>query len=176
MNKRPSELLFKHLRRVWQYRRNLLRTSIIGLVAGLFISLSLPNEYEVAVFASAESTLASASDGLEGLPLEGIYAGKKIQDALLPSLYPQIVGSSAFLLPLFPIPVQPVSCPPDSTVTLYEYMDSHQRHPWWNILSSLFHKFDSQPVKDERIASDISSRITPDAGPASGLYLGRYRL
>ena len=121
---------------VLRHRSFLLKATGIGLLIGLVIALSLPHEYECSIFTVPESTGVSVSDYLGDLPIDAAMGNERIQDALLPSLYPRLVASPTFLLPLFEVPVQPSFCPPDSTITLYEYMDKHQRHPWWSILQT----------------------------------------
>lgn len=54
------------------------------------------------------------------------------QDALSPNLYPDIVHSTPFLLELFPEKVTDKEN--KYTITLYDYLDSHQRSTWWSLL------------------------------------------
>lgn len=130
----------ERLQAVIRYRSFLLKSAGIGLLAGLIIALSLPKEYECSIFTAPESTGISLTDETYGLSIDAALGKDRIQDALLPSLYPQLIASPTFLIPLFEVPVQPSFCLPDSTISLYEYMDRHQRRPWWNFLQSAFSK------------------------------------
>lgn len=121
----------------------LLKAFVIGLLAGLFIAFSIPKEYESVMLTAAESTAIPDGDDFEGLSFADRWEGSPRYDALRPSLYPDIFSSYSFLVSLFDLPVQTIDCPPDSTFTLYEYLDRHQRRPWWVCLTAVAGKFAS---------------------------------
>ena len=56
------------------------------------------------------------------------------EDALSPELYPDIVGSTTFLLELFDVKVKDQKGKIDTT--LYAYIDEYQRSPWWSVVLS----------------------------------------
>ena len=116
-----------HLRLLWQYRKPLLKFVSFGLLFGLFLSLCLPKEYEARTKTVAESIALPGDEEWGGLAEENALGGPTGYEALKPSLYPQIFMSFAFLDSFLNIPVQTIDCPPDSTLTLREYMEHHQR-------------------------------------------------
>ena len=124
----------------WQHRRFLLKAVGVGLVVGLFIALCIPKEYEAGILLAPESiserTTNDAPEGWSGTFLNET----KERDAITPDYYPHIVSSPLFLTALFDIPVQTIDCPPDSTLTLYNYIDQHQHRPWWSFLQTAFSK------------------------------------
>jgi len=63
--------------------------------------------------------------------------GSTGEDALSPVLYPDIVSSTPFLTELFDVQVEDIKS--QYKTTLYDYLDEHQRSPWWSyILSAPF--------------------------------------
>lgn len=153
MKQSPNTSLLPWLLVAWQHRKPLLKAMGIGLLLGLFIALSIPQEYEVVVATAAESIAIPDDEGLEGLDLSNNLGRAKRYDALKPSIYPEIFSSTSFLITLFDLPVQTTDCPPDSTLTLRDYLEKHLRRPWW-----------------EYPASVVSDLVTPPASPfAEGL-------
>ena len=122
----------------WSRRRFLLKAGGVGLLVGAVIAFSLPKEYESCVFTAPESTSLSLEEGAVDEATGLLVGGGKIQDAIYPSLYPDIVRSPGFLLGLFDVPVSPSFCSPDSALSLSDYLVNHQRSPWWSAVSRAF--------------------------------------
>lgn len=132
--------LTRHLHLAWRHRRTLLWAASIGLIFGLLVALSIPKEYVVRILLSPESISdGSSTSGNWAADILGGGEGKE-RDAITPDFYPYIVSSTGFLVNLFDIPLQTIDCPPDSTLTLYEYMDKHQSRPWWSFFQTAFGK------------------------------------
>ena len=113
---------------LWQHRKPLLKTTAVGLLLGLLLSFLLPKEYEARMLIAAESTAIPDDEAVGSLAVENFTAKSSTHyDALRPSLYPDIFTSTVFLDSLAVIPVQTVGCPPDSILTLREYLLEHQR-------------------------------------------------
>lgn len=127
---------------MWNSRCFLLKACTAGLLVGLIVVFSIPKEYESSIFVVPES-FSITVDGKELMddfdPEVSINMGgkQKIQDAILPSRYPQVVGSTPFLTSLFGMPVTPHLNKEVGTVTLFEYMAEHQRRPWWSAVRAL---------------------------------------
>lgn len=121
--------------KLWKERKFLLKLGGIGAVIGLIVAFSIPKEYTTTVKLAPEMQDAKKSS-LSGL---AAMAGINLQsstgaDAISPDLYPDVVQSTPFLLELFP--VQVTNKDQDLSVSLYDYMNDHQRSAWWGYIIS----------------------------------------
>lgn len=106
----------------------------ITFIVSAIITLSIPNYYKCTVMLAPEipggtkgtSGLASLASSF-GVNLGGASAGA---DAIMPNLYPDLMNSVAFRASLFPVKVQQEDG--DSAMTYYDYLENHQRMPWWS--------------------------------------------
>ena len=114
----------------WKF---LLLCAFIGAVFGYALSKTLPKEYSVVTKISPELSYRSSS--ITSLAaLAGVSTNMlNNTDALLPTVYPDIVSSPSFLLSLFDTPV--TSAKVDTT--LYVYLTDYYRTPWWSAVLSL---------------------------------------
>ena len=161
----------------WSRRRFLLKAGGVGLLVGVMIAFSLPKEYESRVFTAPESTSLSLDEGAIDEAAGVLVGGSKIQDAIYPSLYPDIVRSPGFLLGLFDVPVSPSFCSPDSTLSLSDYLANHQRIPWWSAVSRAFWgcmSFLSGLVSEEDEAREVARLASDSFGGRGFRYV--YRL
>ncbi len=123
---------------VKKHRKLYYKVLPITFVISAFLMLSIPNYYSCTVMLAPElssmgmksnSSLASLASSF-GINLGGASAGA---DALLPTLYPDLMNSVTFRASLFPIPVQRED---DSTgvdvMTYYDYLKDGQKLPWWS--------------------------------------------
>ena len=124
--------------RVWADRKLVLKWCGVAVVVGLVVAFSIPKEYTTTVTLAPETTQGGTMGGLSALAgMAGINlrTGQEGGDALNPDLYPDIVSSVAFSTELFDVPVQAEK---DSLkCTLYEYLDEHQRAPWWSAVAKV---------------------------------------
>lgn len=123
------------IRYLWIKRKLYIKWGTIAVVAGLIIGFSLPKEYTTTVTLAPETTESSNKmNSLGGLAaMAGIDLNNVTsQDALSPTLYPDIVHSTPFLLELFPEEV--TNKHKTQTYTLFEYMLKHQKTAWWNYI------------------------------------------
>ena len=172
MPRKKSSFPITLLRFAWLHRRYLAQSCAIGMAVGLLVALSIPKEYVATLLLSPESI----SEEVEGTGSDwtgGIVGGTKKRDAITPDFYPYIASSPDFLAALASVPVQSMECPPDSVLTLYDYMERHQRRPWWSILQRGIEKIaelstgpspekpeETKRRKDAQIAAAISKRIS----------------
>lgn len=103
-------------------------------VVAAIIALSIPNYYKCTVKLAPELAGGNKSNGglaslasSFGVNLGGGSAGA---DAIVPTLYPDLMNSVTFQTSLFPIKVQREG--EDSAMTYYDYLKNHQRLPWWS--------------------------------------------
>ncbi|MEG2067645.1 MAG: Wzz/FepE/Etk N-terminal domain-containing protein [Tannerellaceae bacterium] len=132
--------LIELAQKLWGKRKFLLKLGGIAIVVGLVVAFSIPKEYTTTVKLAPEMESASKKMGnLGGLAaMAGIDLNSSAgADAISPDLYPDVVQSTPFLLELFPISV--VEKEGKQPMTLYDYMDKHQRSAWWSyVLSAPF--------------------------------------
>ncbi len=122
----------------------------VKLIAATFIiacvlTLSLPNYYIAGVTLAPEVSGKSSGGGLSslassfGFSLGGMSAG---EDALSPSLYPDMMNSVGFKTGLFPIQIHELES--DEVFTYFDYLKDHQRKPWWSsAIKAIFQLFSS---------------------------------
>lgn len=134
---------------VKKHRKLYYKVLPVTFVISAIIMLSIPNYYNCTVMLAPElsSIGVKSSGGLASLASSfGINLGSASAgaDALLPTLYPDLMNSVTFRASLFPIKVQRED--EDSTMTYYDYLKDGQKSPWWSAaikgiatgLSSLF--------------------------------------
>lgn len=179
--------------KIWSGRKLILKACCGAIILGLIIAYSIPKEYTTAVTLAPEVSEKSGAGNMGALAsMAGInLSSGSGTEALSPNLYPDIVNSTPFLLDLFPVKV--VTIDGGKPFTLYEYMDAHQKSPWWNIIKSApfkvlgwintFFNEESKELKKIKpnafrlnpqqaaIASAISSRITVGEDKKSGMIL-----
>lgn len=123
--------------KVWDKRKMILRNTAIGAVVGIVVAFSIPKEYKTTVKLAPENSGQSSAAGNMGAlaAMAGVNLGGAGVDGLTPSLYPDIVASTPFLMELKDMPVTTLK--DQQTYTLYEYMTEHQKTPWWSKLIAL---------------------------------------
>jgi len=185
--------LFELAQKVWAGRKLIFKTCCIALLLGLVVAFSIPKEYTTTVTLAPEVSVKSGAGNLGALAsMAGInIASGSGEEALSPDLYPDIVRSTPFLLDLFPVKVTTMEGV--KPFTLYEYMDNHQRAPWWGMVTSAPFKalgwvvslFKDKPklladVKPDAfrltqdqagIAKSISDRVVTSVDKKSGMIL-----
>jgi len=114
----------------WKF---ILLCGLVGAVLGYVFSKTIPKEYTVITKISPELSYRSSS--ITSLAaLAGVSTNMlNNTDALLPTVYPDIVWSPTFLISLFDTPV--TSSQADTT--LYAYLTEYYKVPWWNTVISL---------------------------------------
>ena len=177
--------------KIWPERKLIIKVCVAALVFGLVAAFSIPKEYTTAVTLAPEVGGKSGAGNLGALAsMAGINLGSGAgEEALSPDLYPDIVKSTPFLMDLFPVKVTPLEN--RKSLTLYEYMDKHQRAPWWGVITSApfkaiglissFFKDEAKPSgetkpdafrltkKQADIAKGISDRIIASVDKKSGV-------
>lgn len=119
--------------RLWRARRFLLKVCCFAAIAGLVVAFSLPADYNTTVKLAPEiEDVSKRMNGLGGLAaMAGINLNASSgADAISPELYPDVVQSTPFLFALFPVRVSIPDC--RDSISLYKYIDTYQRKPWWN--------------------------------------------
>lgn len=140
-NKKPS------IAQLWQdvmkHKRLFYKVLPATFVVAVILTLSIPNYYKCTVMLAPEipsgnkstSGLASLASSF-GINLNNASAGV---DAILPTLYPDLMNSVAFRSSLFSVSVQKDD--EDTTMTYYDYLKDYQQAPWWSYAMSAPGKF-----------------------------------
>ena len=114
--------------------RLLLKFVGVGAVIGVIVALSTPKYFKSEVILAPELSSGGLglSDNLADMAANfGIeLGGKSSIDAIYPELYPDIFGSTNFVLKLFDIPVR---LKDDNTLRTYkEHLTKDQKVPFWD--------------------------------------------
>jgi uncharacterized protein involved in exopolysaccharide biosynthesis len=132
-NKKATEAdeidLIEVFKKIWAGRKTIYKSVAVCFVLGLVIALGTPKEYKSEVTLLVEtnakgggmSGLLQQFGGLAGINLSGA-AG---EDALSPTLYPDVIKSTPFLLEIMNQKVTESKY--DSTLTVAQYLDRHTR-------------------------------------------------
>lgn len=150
-NKDSKKLSLKVIWQVlWKHKYLFIKTIAATFVIACIITLSIPNYYNASVTLASEGKGKSSGGGLSslatsfGLSLGSMTSG---EDAIGPSLYPDMMNSVVFKTSLFPIMVHELDA--DESYTYFEYLDKHQRIPWWKAASkAIFSIFKSKKKED----------------------------
>lgn len=128
--------LLELAQKVWDGKKLIFKACGVAVVLGLIVAFSIPKEYTTTVVLAPEAKAKGGAGNLGALAsMAGINIGSVSGDeALSPEIYPDIVKSTPFLVDLFPVKIKPIS--DEKAMGLFEYMDKHQRVPWWGIITS----------------------------------------
>ena len=193
-SQQPSEEqeidLIELAQKVWAERKLVFKACGIAVLVGLVVAFSIPKEYTTEVMLAPESSAKTTTGSMSTLAaMAGInLSSASGEDALSPELYPDIVGSTTFLLELFDMKVKDQKGKIDTT--LYAYIDEYQRSPWWSVVLSAPFKavgwtmslFKDEPEKGtgkidpfyltqdaERVANNLRERIAISVDKKTGV-------
>lgn len=114
-------------------KKFILKVTGIGVIIGIIIAFSIPKEYTTTIVFIPETQ--SKSGGTMGslAALAGINMGSLGEESLAsPDLYPTFFQSTPFLRGLLNIRVEDDE--QKISTTLYDYLDDHQKKPWWSYI------------------------------------------
>lgn len=125
--------LIAWLQYAWSERFFFIKVGGVAVVMGILVAFSIPKEYTAVVKLVPESE--EGTKGVSSLGGLAAMAGINLnatmgKDAISPSLYPDVVTSTPFLLGLFPIEVTDQKHL--QTTSIYTYMEEYQREAWWS--------------------------------------------
>ena len=128
--------LIELAKKVWANRKLVFKTCGIAVIVALVVAFSIPKEYATSVTLAPETTGKSTGGSTGALAaMAGVNWGNSGGDyALFPELYPDIVSSTPFLTELFDVKVEDQKG--ELKIRLYDYLDEHQRSPWWGAIVS----------------------------------------
>lgn len=118
-----------------KYRKLFYKVLGITFVLALVYGFSLPRVYRCEVMLAPELSTARSSNSLASLARSfGMKLGTNLvggnSEALMPTLYPDLMNSVDFKTSLFNVQV----CAEDSVVpkSYYDYLLNDQKRPWWS--------------------------------------------
>jgi hypothetical protein len=135
MNQQAEEQeidLLELAQKLWAERKLIIKVCCIAAVVGIVAAFSIPKVYTTKVMLAPE-VKGRTGGGLSSLAaLAGVnmnLSSSSTNDALTVNLYPDIVSSAPFLTGLFDMRVADEKEGIDTT--LYDYMLTGQKSPWW---------------------------------------------
>ncbi len=124
--------LLELARKLWNARKRIVKWAAVGAAVGIVVAFSIPKEYSATVKLAPE--LSNGKKSLGGLgdlaAMAGVNVGGGSEDAMSPTLYPDIVGSIPFMVELFDVPVTDKKG--ELQTTVYDYVQEHTRGTWWS--------------------------------------------
>ena len=127
----------------------------ITFIVSAIITLSIPNYYNCTVMLAPELSGGNKStSGLASLASSfGVNLGSANNgmDAILPTLYPDLMNSVTFRASLFPIKIHRED--EMETMSYYDYLKDGQKAPWWSqATKAVFSLFTATPeVADDKL-------------------------
>lgn len=133
MEKKKSNVDYMMLAKLlWKNKKAYYKPMGIAFIVALVIAFSIPKTYTCEVMLAPELSTTRSSSSLSALAASfgmKLGSGALGNEALFPTLYPDLMNSVDFKTSLFPVLVHRK----DSTrlMTYYDYMMFEQKKPWW---------------------------------------------
>ena len=146
---------------LWKHRKLYYKVLGITFVVALVYVFSLPKVYRCEVMLAPELSTTRSTNTLSSLARSfGLRIGNNAMgngsEALLPTLYPDLMNSVDFKTSLFDVQV----CAKDSVTpkSYYDYLLNDQKRPWWSAaiggtigaITSMFESEDTTEVLAEK--------------------------
>lgn len=123
------------LYQLWAIRLKIVKWGAIGALVGIIIAFSIPKEYTSTAKLAPESTGGKLSGTVAAIAaLAGVSTSTYGTDAVEPEFYPEVVGSTPFLLGLSDIEVE--TRKGGEKLLLRQYVNT-MKGPWWSFLMQL---------------------------------------
>lgn len=123
--------LMEYIRKLWSFRKLLLKVTGISIVFGVIIAFMTPKEYTVNVTLAPELGNNRRSSGLSNiasmLGVGNMGIGSEA-DAINVTLYPDVVASTPFIVDLLDTPVKTLDGEEPNTI-LVEYLKTNNNTP-----------------------------------------------
>lgn len=116
-----------------KHKRLYKKVLAITFVVGCILMLSIPNYYKCEVMLAPELSSSGSRNSLSSLAASfgmKIGTGAVGNEALFPTLYPDLMNSVDFKSSLFNIPVHRIDSVP--MMSYYDYLAYEQKKPWWS--------------------------------------------
>ena len=126
--------------------KKLVMFAIIGAVAGIVVAFSIPKTYKSTVVLAPEESgtgFMGSISSLASLVGMDMKLGKT-GDAIYPEIYPDVMGSTDFLVGLFSVPV--TTKDKSYSADYATYLEKKTKSPWWEYPKNLLF----QAIKKEK--------------------------
>ena len=152
--------IFDLYRDIYRNRRLYYKVIAITFVLAAFITLCIPNYFRCTVKLAPELSGNSKTGSLASLASSfgiNIASGNFGTDALIPTLYPDLINSVPFRASLFPVLVEQEDDSTHTKMSYYDYLSKEQKLPWWTSSKKAIVEF----VKSWFIDTDTSKIVNP---------------
>lgn len=126
--------IFDLYRDIYRNRRLYYKVIAVTFIIAAFITLCIPNYYRCTVKLAPELSGNSKTGSLSSLASSfgiNIASGSFGTDALIPTLYPDLINSVPFRASLFPVLVEQEDDSTHTKMSYYDYLSNEQKLPWW---------------------------------------------
>ncbi len=121
------DLVYGLIKENW---KTFFKVTFITSVVTIILLFCIPRHYVVSVKLVPEYGETSSAGALStAASMFGINMGSQGVDAIVPEFYPDIVGSTEFLVPIMDINVETQDG--DFNGTYAQYILKKEKHPWW---------------------------------------------
>jgi hypothetical protein len=142
---------YKIIKVIFKSGRTYLKALPATFVLSCLLILCIPRYYQCDVSLAPELSNTSSLGSMAGIASSfgiDIPGGLSSEDAISPELYPDLMGSTNFVVSLFPIEIKTEE---GGRMPYYEYLTSWQKHPWWTealgAVKNLFAEKDTSTFK-----------------------------
>lgn len=151
--------LLELAKKLWNNRKFIIKSSVIGAIIGIMIAFSIPKEYTTTVVLTAELGKQS-SGGMGALAsMAGINLGVNSEDSpFSPQLYPDVLSSTPFIKGLLSIRVTDPNQKIDTTI--YSYVKDMQKEAWWNYILKAPNLIISAWFSQDKKLEDIENKYS----------------
>lgn len=125
------------LKTIYKDRKQLIIFGIVGAVFGLIVAFSIPRIYKSTVVLAPEETsngFMGSVSSLASMVGMDMKLGKT-GDAIYPEIYPDVMGSTDFLVGLFSVPV--TTKDKSYSADYATYLNKKTKSPWWDYPKTL---------------------------------------
>lgn len=162
--------------KLWSGRRRLLRWTAVGIVVGLIVAFSIPKEYVTEIRLAPEQKSSAGGAGLGMLAsFAGVNLSQGSSDVVSPNLYPDIVSSVPFELPLLDVRLH--NGDDTESWTVAEYLQKEISAPWWSYIMGapgrLLGLFRGNGDKSEEGGETDMFRLSPEQHALLGALKSR---
>jgi uncharacterized protein involved in exopolysaccharide biosynthesis len=118
------------VQKFWGKRKFISTICAIGFVVGVIIAISIPKEYTTTVILAPEITISNQLNMGNLASMAGVNLKNGNTNELPPELYPDIAGSTPFLIGLMDVQVSDLKI--GINTSLFTYLDEYQKATWWS--------------------------------------------
>jgi len=162
----------QYFRLLWDKRRYYCISLPLTLIVAFLLTMGIPKYYSVRVKLAPELSSMSSSGGglnsvMRSLGLRSLSSSNSDGDAILPTLYPDLMNSQLFRVSLFDVPV--VSADSSIHTTYYDYLDKYQKKPWWTRIIKGFFSSGKAPTHERQVPVNAAALTPAQARIASAI-------